>query len=111
MGGRERGKKGGVLLLERSCTPEGPGNTERRSGGLKRINIMSPHNCICTSVEAAQDSARPRGSDEIISSGKNRAFGDTCNEVKNVHFGKAKERVKRINITLGIRKFIATDII
>lgn len=71
---------------------------------------MSPHNCICTSVEAVQDSARPTGSDEIIRSGKNRAFGDTYNEVKNVHFGKAKERVKGIKITLEIQKFIAADI-
>lgn len=108
MGGRERGKKGGVLLLERSCTPEGPGNTERWRGGLKRINIMSPHNCICTSVEAAQE--RPCGSDEIIRSGKNRAFGDTYSEVKNVHFGKAKERVKGIKSILEIHKFIAADI-
>lgn len=84
MGGRERGKKGGVLLLEHSCSPEGPGNTERWRGGLKRINIMSPHNCICRSVEAAQDSARPCGSDEVIRSGKNGAFGDTYSEVKNV---------------------------
>lgn len=29
VGGRERGKKGGVLLLERSCTPEGPRKVER----------------------------------------------------------------------------------
>lgn len=55
MGGRERAKKGGALLLERSCTPEGLGNNERWRGGLKRINIMSPHNCICTSVEAVQN--------------------------------------------------------
>lgn len=51
VGGRRREKKGGApLLLAHRCVPKGRVKRRRK---LKRINIMFPHNYICTSARAA----------------------------------------------------------